>query len=150
MPSRRAVVIRRVGGWATAAPSAIWTTAAASRRAASARRCARGLRIAALWASPWCRTRETAALAFAGQPVQDQPAFASFFDEPARREAQTAAAQALLRRWHSGRSAPGLLVVVTHQVNITALTGIHPASGEGVQLRWQGGAWQVAGRIAPP
>jgi hypothetical protein len=38
--------------------------------------------------------------------------------------------------------------VVTHQVNITALTGIFPASGEGVVLR-RGGV-EVAGRLPPP
>jgi hypothetical protein len=37
----------------------------------------------------------------------------------------------------------------THQVNITALTGIVPASGEGVVLRAQGGELQVLGRVRP-
>ncbi len=111
---------------------------------------ARGLRIAALWVSPWCRTRETAAMAFPGQALLEQPAFASFFDNPARAEAQTREARALLRQWQTSRPARGQLVVVTHQVNITALTGIHPASGEGVLLRWGPDGWQPAGRIAPP
>lgn len=111
---------------------------------------ARGLRIAALWVSPWCRTRETAALAFPGQALLEQAAFASFFGEPARGEAQTREARALLRHWQASRSARGQLVVVTHQVNITALTGIHPASGEGVLLRWGPDGWLVAGRIAAP
>ena len=43
----------------------------------------------------------------------------------------------------------GLLVVVTHQVNITALTGVVPASGEAVVLRRQAGAWATVGRISP-
>jgi hypothetical protein len=40
-------------------------------------------------------------------------------------------------------------VLVTHQVNITALTGVFPASGEIVVLRLEpGGGYAVAGRLA--
>ena len=45
---------------------------------------------------------------------------------------------------------PGALVVVTHQVNITALTGIVPSSGEGVVLQNAGNNLKVVGRIPPP
>jgi hypothetical protein len=45
---------------------------------------------------------------------------------------------------------PGALVVVTHQVNITALTGIVPSSGEGVVLQSAGNSLKVVGRIPPP
>jgi hypothetical protein len=41
------------------------------------------------------------------------------------------------------------MVVVTHQVNITALTGVSPASGEGVVARMVAGQLQVLGRVAP-
>jgi hypothetical protein len=34
-------------------------------------------------------------------------------------------------------------------VNITALTGIFPASGEGIVLERRGGDWVVTGRIRP-
>jgi hypothetical protein len=50
----------------------------------------------------------------------------------------------------------GLVVLVTHQVNITALTGIVPASGEGVVLRLAPGGefavpgFAIAGRLPPP
>jgi phosphohistidine phosphatase SixA len=94
---------------------------------------ARGVAVAAVWSSQWCRTRETAELAF-GQPLfaslprVDQPAFNSFFGEPSAAPEQTRAATALLKAWRG----PGVLVVVTHQVNITALTGVVPASGEAV------------------
>ena len=43
----------------------------------------------------------------------------------------------------------GVLVVVTHQVNITALAGIYPASGEAVVLRAANGELQVLGRLTP-
>ncbi len=95
-------------------------------------------------ASQWCRTLDTAELAFPGQ-VTPEPAFNSFFQDRASADAQTAAARAMLLQW----SGPGALVVVTHQVNITALTGISPMSGEGIVLRAQGSALVVVGRIQP-
>ena len=63
-----------------------------------------------------------------------------------REPAQTAAARSLLLGWRG----PGTLVVVTHQVNITALTGVLPASGEGVVLRrGSGSRLDVVGRVLP-
>lgn len=100
--------------------------------------------VTAVWSSQWCRTRETADLAFPTQRV-DQPAFNSFFGEPDAAPAQTNDAKALLDGWRGA----GLLVVVTHQVNITALTGVVPASGEAVVLRRQKDKWVTVGRISP-
>jgi len=100
------------------------------------------LPVAAVWASPWCRTLETARLAFPGVPLQEQPAFGSFFAAPEREAALLAQARALLAGWRG----PGVLVVVTHQVTVTGLSGIYPASGEGVALR--GG--EVLARLPPP
>ena len=104
---------------------------------------ARGVKVGEVWSSRWCRTHETAALAFPGR-VRDEPTFDSFFDDASRDAAQTAAARALLLRW----KGPGALVVVTHQVNITALTGIVPASGEGVVVEPHRDALVVVGRVA--
>ena len=106
---------------------------------------ARGVPVGAVWSSQWCRTRETADLAFPAQR-QDEPAFNSFFGEGTpQAEQQTALARSRLVRWRG----PGVLVVVTHQVNITALTGVFPASGEGVVLRPEGAELRVVGRVAP-
>ena len=104
---------------------------------------ARGIAVGAVLASQWCRTLETAELAFPGQ-VRAEPAFNSFFDDRGAGPAQTAAVRAILLGW----AGPGALVVSTHQVNITALTGIVPASGEGVVLRRESGSLVVVGRIA--
>jgi len=60
-------------------------------------------------------------------------------------QGQTAMARALLLGWNS----PSALVVVTHQVNITALSGTVPASGEGIVLRRVGQDLLVVGRIRP-
>ena len=46
-------------------------------------------------------------------------------------EGWTIAAKQLLRSWRD----PGVLVVVTHQVEIPALTGVLPSSGERVVAR---------------
>lgn len=47
-------------------------------------------------------------------------------------------------------AAPGKSRPVTHQVNITALTGISPAQGEMVILTPSGeGRFRIAGRLRP-
>ena len=98
-----------------------------------------GVAVGAVWTSQWCRTRETAQLLLAGAtkpgaavPLKDEPAFNSFFGDAASAPVQTAAAARLLRGWRG----PGTLVVSTHQVNITALTGLALASGEGIVVRF--------------
>jgi phosphohistidine phosphatase SixA len=106
---------------------------------------AQGIKVDAVLSSQWCRTRDTARLAFPELPTQDAPAFNSFFSDRSNEAAQTAAARKQLLAWRG----TGVLVVVTHQVNITALTGISPASGEGVVLHRQGAALTVVARIAP-
>jgi phosphohistidine phosphatase SixA len=78
--------------------------------------------------SAWCRCAETAALAFGQASVW--PALNSFFADRTDEPAQTAELRAGVARW----SGAGNLVLVTHQVNITALTGIVPESGEAVVL----------------
>jgi phosphohistidine phosphatase SixA len=102
------------------------------------------VRPAAVWASQWCRCQDTASEAF-GPGTVPQPAFNSFFAEREQSAAQSEAARQLLLAWRG----PGVLVVVTHQVNITALTGIFPASGEAVVLLRMGAALQTLGRLTP-
>jgi phosphohistidine phosphatase SixA len=84
--------------------------------------------------SQWCRCLETAELLALGD-VEPFPPLNSFFGDRAREPAQTEAVRALLA--DTGPEGP-ILVVVTHQVNITALTGIFPRSGEIVVLRLGG------------
>jgi phosphohistidine phosphatase SixA len=104
----------------------------------------RNIRVGAVLTSQWCRARDTADLAFPGQRVEE-PAFNSFFDDRSAGPAQTADAQAVIDGW----TGPGVMVVTTHQVNIAALTGISPTSGEGIVLAREGNTWRVAGRIRP-
>jgi hypothetical protein len=95
--------------------------------------------------SQWCRALETAELAFPGR-VQPDPAFNSFFADSAAEPQTTAQAVNILGGW----TGPGVLVAVTHQVNITALTGITPREGEGVIVTMRGGAPTVEGLLPPP
>jgi phosphohistidine phosphatase SixA len=107
-----------------------------------------GVTVQAVWHSAWCRTRDTAQLAFpelAPPTLRPELAFNSFFNDPGGEAAQTAAARQMLLNWHGS----GTLVVVTHQVNITALTGIVPQSGEGVVLLREAGKLVVKGRVNP-
>lgn len=105
---------------------------------------ARDIEVGAVWSSQWCRTRETADIAFPQRRV-DQPAFNFFFGQPDAAAGQSSAAQALLAGWRG----PGVLVVTTHQVNITALTGLVPASGEGIIVRSTAQGVTVLGRVMP-
>jgi phosphohistidine phosphatase SixA len=105
----------------------------------------RQIQVDAVWASQWCRTRETADLAFPNQRI-DQPTFNSFFSDTATEPEQTRAARALLNRWRG----PGVAVVFTHQVNITAITGMASASSEGIVVKPSAQGLVVLGRIAPP
>ncbi|CAN5789661.1 hypothetical protein BH09PSE5_BH09PSE5_38610 [soil metagenome] len=104
----------------------------------------RKIAVGGVLTSQWCRTRETAELAFPKR-ARDDVNFNSFFGDSKSEPAQTAAALGTLARW----AGPGALVVVTHQVNITALTGVVPASSEGVVVRPKGDGIEVVGRITP-
>lgn len=94
--------------------------------------------------SRWCRCLETARLAFGS--VEAWPPLDSFFNDRSREPEQTRA----VRRLASERPAIGNLILVTHRVNISALTGVYPAPGEMVILTPEGNdAFRVAGRLAP-
>jgi phosphohistidine phosphatase SixA len=104
------------------------------------------IRLSEIRSSAWCRCEETARLAFAnsGARITLWPALNSFFDAPSRRELQTAQVFQELASYRGQHS----LMLVTHQVNITALTGVVPAMGEIVVTRYSGGRLLVLGRIA--
>ena len=75
--------------------------------------------------SQWCRCRDTARYLDLG-PAEDLPALNSFFRNRDRAGPQTAE----LRQFLLGLPPAETVVLVTHQVNITALTGRIAASGE--------------------
>jgi phosphohistidine phosphatase SixA len=96
--------------------------------------------IAEVRSSEWCRCRDTAELAF-GRYVA-WPAINSFFADRSDEPQRTAAVRAV--RPPRGSN----VVLVTHQVNITAASGVYPASGEIVVLQPAGGdRLEVIGRL---
>ncbi|TWA85892.1 hypothetical protein FBY14_11327 [Azospirillum brasilense] len=67
--------------------------------------------------------------------MQDLPVLNSFFERREGRDAQIAS----LRSFLAVLPADGApVVLVTHQVVVTALTGVFPGSGESVLLRANG------------
>ena len=108
---------------------------------------AAGFPTARLFTSEWCRCRETAELMALG-PVEVAPeALNSFFSAPQR---EAGARQAMLRLVAGLPRTGPPVVFVTHQVNVTAVTGFVPAPGEIVVARRQpDGSLALAGRIRP-
>jgi len=85
--------------------------------------------------SAWCRCLDTAA--------EILPALNSFFDFPQRRTGQTEELRDWLTQWASGRAGESgnmPLILVTHQVNISALVGQSTRSGEVLFVRRTGPA----------
>jgi phosphohistidine phosphatase SixA len=104
----------------------------------------RGIRVTRVLSSRWCRALDTARLAFG--TVEPFPVLDSFFEDRATATAQTDDLRGLLARW---RGETGVLALVTHQVNITALTGVFPAEGEVLVLRPTGDGFELVGRVRP-
>jgi phosphohistidine phosphatase SixA len=86
-----------------------------------------GVKVDKVYTSQWCRCQDTAELLGLG-PVEPLPLLNSFFENRSAGKAQTAALENFLTR----ASFSGVVIMVTHQVNITALTGVYPSSGEAV------------------
>jgi phosphohistidine phosphatase SixA len=106
-----------------------------------------GVAVDRVLSSGWCRCIETAALAFGAAEVW--PPLHSFFQDSSTGPAQTAETRAAAAAW----TGPSTLVLVTHQVNITALTGSVPGSGEVIVLEpapSRSDGFTVAGRLTIP
>jgi len=91
-----------------------------------------GLRPSAVRSSLWCRCRNTANEAFGSH--QPWPALNSSFAQAQAQPAQTEQLRKALSELPDGRFE----VWVTHQVNMSALTGAYPAMGEGFALSREG------------
>lgn len=102
-----------------------------------------GVTRAQVFSSRWCRCLETGQLLALGR-VTPLPALDSFFSNPEREREQTSEILAWIKS--ADLSIP--LVLVTHQVNITALTGVFPGSGEIIVARYMpDGKLLVVGRL---
>lgn len=107
---------------------------------------ARGVPIARVLSSPWCRCIETARLAFGVAPEAWAP-LGNLFGRPERSPEQVRQMRARV----SERLPGGNVVMVSHGSTIHALTGISPDTGEMVIVTPQGeGRFRVAGRLTAP
>ena len=89
-----------------------------------------GIGKAAVYSSQWCRCLDTARLLGLDE-VFELPSLNSFFEHSEREQSQTER----MMRWIQNAPLDIPTVLVSHQVNITALTGYSPASGEIIFLR---------------
>lgn len=101
---------------------------------------ARGVQFDTVFTSQWCRTRETADLLDLGVVI-DAPSLNSFFDDRSTRDSQTRNTAARIR------ATEGRLMLVTHQVNISALAGRSTRSGEVLVLVPRADSFEVIGSI---
>lgn len=105
-----------------------------------------GITKARVLSSEWCRCRETAELLGLG-PVEAAPALNSFFGKHEEREPRIKAVRALLAKLP--RDGPPV-VLVTHQVVITGLTGEGIGSGGGAVFRLGKDGPRAVGTLAAP
>ena len=100
----------------------------------------RGIVFDRVLTSQWCRTRETSELLGVG-PVADAPPLNSFFQDFSTRDRQTRETLEMIE------GTEDRLMLVTHQVNISALTGQGTRSGEILVIRLSDAGAQVIGSI---
>lgn len=102
-----------------------------------------GIGAAAVFSSQWCRCLDTAHEMALGEVVP-HASLNSFFADRGNGAASTQATRALIAE----HSVPGrALVLVTHQVNITSLSGVFPAAGEIIVMRIAADGLETVGRI---
>ena len=103
----------------------------------------RGIPVARVLSSPWCRCLDTAKLAFGG--ARADGTLANLFRRPENAARQRQA----FDRMATTAPERGNLVLVTHGSTIAAFTGVSPAPAELVLVTPAPGGPRVAGRIAP-
>jgi phosphohistidine phosphatase SixA len=104
----------------------------------------KGIKTAKVYSSQWCRCLETAELINLG-PVHQLPALNSFFNRPKDREPNLTALKDFI---HEQSVDDDLIILVTHFVTISGITGESVSSGEGVVLKLRDeDTYDVAGRL---
>jgi phosphohistidine phosphatase SixA len=106
---------------------------------------AKGVQEASVYSSQWCRCLETARLLGFGS-VKELPALNSFFQDSSTQETQTRELRQFIMSLPAGKAT----ILVTHQVNITALTDLFPSSGEIIIYQLvESNQGKVLGRFTP-
>ncbi len=101
-----------------------------------------GVEVGIVLYSRWCRTKETASLAFLGITFVES-SIDSFQFRPEYEYFYTNKLKKIISSWHSTNA----LVLMTHPENILALTGIRASEGEAVVIRNIKNNLEVVGRI---
>lgn len=89
-----------------------------------------GITQASVFTSQWCRCKDTAQL-LGFDAVTDSPALNSFYRKQDLQLPQTLE----LEHWLQSMTLKTSIILVTHQVNITAFTDVYPSSGDMVIVR---------------
>ena len=106
-----------------------------------------GINEATVLTSAWCRCRDTASsLGYGDYTVE--PSLNSFFQNYSVAEAQTQRLKHRVGEWI--RRADSTRILVTHQVNIRALTGEATGSGDMVIVTYQDNDIVVLGTVSAP
>lgn len=106
----------------------------------------RNIPVIEVLSSQWCRCLETAELMDIG-PVEPFAPLNSFFRDRSTADAQTT----MIREYiATRRDRPGVIVMVTHQVNVTALSDIFPPSGSAVVIQLKNDQVDVLGQLLEP
>lgn len=103
----------------------------------------RDISIGAVYSSRWCRALDTAELMQLGD-VEPAPWLDSFFRGRGDRDVITRTAREQIAAWEKS----GNMLLVTHQVNISALAGRGVGSGEMVVVRQAADGLEVVGRLS--
>jgi phosphohistidine phosphatase SixA len=104
-----------------------------------------GVQVDEVWSSRWCRCLDTAREMRLG-PVREVEALNSFFENRSDGPRQTEELMALLDAIPAERT----VLLVSHQVNISALLGTATGSGEIVVFRYRDGVAEILGRVTVP
>ena len=104
----------------------------------------KGITSARVYSSQWCRCLETAKLLEVG-PVMELPALNSFYEITENRQPNLKALRKFIAKQPD---SGGVIIMITHQVTISAMTDLYVSSGEGVVLELnKDTSYSVRGRI---
>lgn len=89
------------------------------------------IQASAIFSSQWCRCLETAKLLDMGE-VKELPSLNSFFEKTQNKEPNLKALRSFINSQDTNKK---LIIMVTHQVTISAISGEYVSSGDGVLLK---------------
>ena len=89
------------------------------------------IQASAIFSSQWCRCLETAKLLDMGE-VKELSSLNSFFEKTQNKEPNLKALKSFINSQDTNKK---LIIMVTHQVTISAISGQYVSSGDGVLLK---------------